>query len=483
MRSSAYIFFSVHEPLFHAIAKELKNRYGIKKFSGFVWGKDQKRFLEKQDVIYEPLYVFSRDILPKIKIGKPDFVYLKECEEKYEISIYRMVYSERHLLKKMNFQEIMKLVEILFRDIEQSYIKIKPDFIFSEDVSCLTSYIHWVVARKMGIPYYIIGSGKLPYRVSIYTNQFQQWERTDSLFQEVLMKGLTSNEMSEALRFLEEFRKNKKRPSGMDTRSRLHFITKYDITRIINSTKKYFLDRANHTLKNPAGIVGQRFLRLYRFHTANLIKIFDKPVKGEKYVLYPLHFQPEASTLVLAPYYLDQLALIENMAKSLPVGYRLYVKEHFTSQGRRPFSFYKRIKKTFGVRLLGPHEDSWQLIQNASAIAVITGTMGWEALLFEKPVITFGEVFINSFPLVYQAGRVPKDQWYRIFHEAIFRYRPNLELLLKYLWCVLHSTYPGFIGNPSTFPQVMKPENIRNLAYALADAAGLKEKSEIIAVS
>jgi len=116
----------------------------------------------------------------------------------------------------------------------------------------------------------------------------------------------------------------------------------------------------------------------------------------ERYVLYPIHFQPEASTLVQAPYYLDQAVLIEDISKSLPVGYQLYVKEHVSNRGRRPLAFYKRLRETFGVRLLGPYEDTWTLIRDAAAVAVITGTVGWEGLLFGKPVVTFGDVFYNE---------------------------------------------------------------------------------------
>ena len=40
-------------------------------------------------------------------------------------------------------------------------------------------------------------------------------------------------------------------------------------------------------------------------------------------MLFPIHFQPEASTLVQAPMYLDQLALLRDIAKALPIGHRL----------------------------------------------------------------------------------------------------------------------------------------------------------------
>ena len=48
----------------------------------------------------------------------------------------------------------------------------------------------------------------------------------------------------------------------------------------------------------------------------------------EKYVYFPLQFEPERTILISAPYYTNQLELIKNIARSIPVDYFLYVKEH-----------------------------------------------------------------------------------------------------------------------------------------------------------
>src|SRR5262249_50735166 len=152
----------------------------------------------------------------------------------------------------------------------------------------------------------------------------------------------------------------------------------------------------------------------------------------EKYVLYPLHFQPEATTLVMAPYFLNQLALIEDLSKSLPAGFRLYVKEHVVSRGRWPLSFYEAIRRGPGARLLGPGEDTTALIRYAAAVAVITGTMGWEGILHDKPVITFGHVFYNRYPLVHRAGDLPKHEWPGLLRKAIFEYCSDPKLLRRF---------------------------------------------------
>lgn len=109
------------------------------------------------------------------------------------------------------------------------------------------------------------------------------------------------------------------------------------------------------------------------------------------YVYFPLHYDPEASTMVFAPKFANQLSLIEQIARSLPAGFKLLVKEHIPNTGRRPKGFYEKIKQIPDVVLVSPFEDNFRLIQNANLVATITGTAGWEAILLKKPCIVFGE--------------------------------------------------------------------------------------------
>ena len=106
-------------------------------------------------------------------------------------------------------------------------------------------------------------------------------------------------------------------------------------------------------------------------------------------------------------------------------------------------------------------------------MTVITGTVGWEGLIFGKPVVTFGNVFYNECSLTQQAGRVPKDQWYGVFRRAIFEHQHDEERLLEFVAAIQATSRPGFLKNPNTFPAVMEPKNVEHIADALAWGAGL----------
>lgn len=474
-----YIFFSVHERLFHPLMRQMRERYGANKFGGFVWGEDQADFLKSTDITYDPLHVFSRDILSPLEGAPPaNLEYLRERERRYGVPINRMIWSERHLLKSRSHEEVLQLTEAIFRLVEASLDSQRPDCLFSEDVSCLTSYIHYVVARDRGIPFWRISSARMPGLLSIYNAGLQEWNLTRDKFETLRERELSPAERADAEAFLADFRSKPSRPTGMKLRAELPMATENDLRRFVSSSRRYYRDRDNPTLTSPARMLGQRAGRLGRNRAASTLDIFEQPVKGEPYVLFPIHFQPEASTLVQAPHYLDQEALIEDISKSLPVGHRLYVKEHLSNRGRRALGFYRRIKETFGVRVLGPDVDTWSLIQNAAAVAVITGTMGWESILLKRPVITFGDVFFNMHPGVHRAGLVPKDDWAQVFQDAIYNHRHDEELALKFVSAIQQTSRPGFMANPGTFEEVLEPDNVRQIADALAWGLGLSDHTQ-----
>ncbi|MEK7067738.1 MAG: hypothetical protein AAB956_01945, partial [Patescibacteria group bacterium] len=120
----------------------------------------------------------------------------------------------------------------------------------------------------------------------------------------------------------------------------------------------------------------------------------------EKFAFFPLHYEPEIATLLFAPFWSDQLNLIRQVAKSLPLSYKLYIKEHPAMVGYRPHAYYRELKKIPNVKLISHIINSFEVIKYAKLVTVISGTVGWEAVVMKKPVITFGDVFYNKLSTV-----------------------------------------------------------------------------------
>jgi hypothetical protein len=169
---------------------------------------------------------------------------------------------------------------------------------------------------------------------------------------------------------------------------------------------RFALQRAYWTLRGYEKASGYRFRdgfrlpyrvwrdyrRLVQTPTVPLAALADKP-----FVYYPLHAEPEAAVHQLSPEFFFQLESIAALARDLPAGIPLAVKETFFAIGRRPRDFYAQLAEFKNVVLLNVEELGLEVVRRAAAVATITGTGGFEAAVLGKPVISFGRHNLYNF--------------------------------------------------------------------------------------
>lgn len=138
----------------------------------------------------------------------------------------------------------------------------------------------------------------------------------------------------------------------------------------------------------------QKYMKRLRAYYES--KTSDIP-ENEKFVIYFMHYQPEATTCPAANIYVDQQLCIDTLLRNLPSDYKVYVKEHpsqfaarMEGNTSRMSMLYDDLAKNERVRLVSLTKDSFSLIEKASAVATGTGTVGFEAIVRKKPVIIFG---------------------------------------------------------------------------------------------
>lgn len=134
-------------------------------------------------------------------------------------------------------------------------------------------------------------------------------------------------------------------------------------------------------------------------------RYFTTPIAAEKYVYMPLHLIPESSTFTLAPFYVNELSIIEAVSKSLPAGWWLYVKEHPAMLGEREVKFYKEVNRLPNVKMVqfNYYDDPKPWIVNSQGVVTISGTTAFEAALLGKPSAVFADI---SFKLIDGVTRV-----------------------------------------------------------------------------
>lgn len=117
------------------------------------------------------------------------------------------------------------------------------------------------------------------------------------------------------------------------------------------------------------------------------------------FVYIPLHNQPEMSTQTLGGKFRDQLLVVEAVARALPEGWRIYVKENPRQNGyaRGPM-FFHRLSRIRGVQYVPSDTSTHELSSRAKLTATVCSTAGYEALRKGKPALVFGNAWYGDFP-------------------------------------------------------------------------------------
>ena len=139
---------------------------------------------------------------------------------------------------------------------------------------------------------------------------------------------------------------------------------------------------------------------------------YDKIRWEEKNIFFPLHYQPELTTMPLGGCYVNQARAIKVLSDKTPPDTRILVKEHnsqfaYTAKGNknyRPRHFYRWLTSIPKVQLVDRNVPAWLLVQRCDITAVITGTAGFEAMVHGRPVFAFGTPYYLNGPNVYSIG-------------------------------------------------------------------------------
>ena len=456
----------------HEIAKNLKKEGIVHQFCAYVQLRDSYRFLRDQkDITYTDLLLDEE--IQKLYRNEPlDTQYLKELEEKFGNTLWKYIYVDRviskhQLVREYPYdkspyarEELLRLVQVYAKQIEAFLDKERPDFVYGFLFAGLGTLLLHDIAKVKGIP---ILTTIVPATRDLVTisESYKRLTFVEKKFRENLAKQPQDVEgYKEAKQFLEEFRnkpsvysqvvvarepsKRKEQFSFLRPR-KLLWTVYYNMFHIFFNWWKDRDRRSDYTTVNPFLHLWDRSKRKLR-NLRGFRGLYDPFDINPRYAFYALQYEPEATLLVLAPFELDQKTVIARLARSLPADMYLYVKEHPGMVPFRPRSFYNDLKKIPNVRLIDPAVSSFELIRHSQLVATITGTPGWEAVIFNKPAITFGHVFYNALSFVGKS-RTPEalpdlvrkqlnvrtdERELLAFLSALFQDSASLDLM--YLW-------------------------------------------------
>jgi hypothetical protein len=202
-------------------------------------------------------------------------------------------------------------------------------------------------------------------------------------------------------------------------------------------TRKLTDDRDNDYLR-PWRLLHQNASEWLRARAAR--PFYDHLDPRRPFVYFPLHVTDDYKIQRIVPHCADQASLVEQVADALPQGHDVVLKEHPMSLGRNSIRLLRRLRKRANVRLVSPYTNTHELIRRCEAVVVISSTVGLEALLYGKPVLTLGDPYYAGFGVTLDVDSFAE------LHETVpelLRFRPDPERITRFLHMCMRQCHPG----------------------------------------
>lgn len=231
-----------------------------------------------------------------------------------------------------------------------------------------------------------------------------------------------------------------------------------------------------HSRWQTLRVMGSEEINRFRFRLVNR-KALDETMLSSPFVVYALHKQPEASIDVLGRYYEDQHALILAIWRSLPPGWKLFVKEHTNAIGDRPPSFYRNLSRWPNLDIINEKTPMPLLLRHARAVFTVSGTVAYEAALGGVPSFTFAPMFFNAFG---RSRRITIEDLRRSRDIAALIEelpRHDEQAAEQVLASITAHSFPGKFTDVLSDPSVISPQNLDKLLKGFLELAPLSPEA------
>ena len=389
------LLFWIDQSLIHfGLAKFLQENFDCDMFSIFEITEKPKKFFQNQSIVNFKKIWFLHDYL--LNKNTLDIEYLRQVEKKYAINLHLIALNDRIFNELNNYynfshDEILLILQNEIKLFEKILDETNPDFIIMPVSHQQHNHIFQEICKSRKIKILMIVS----LRVGIDDDNKGHSSRRYCLYDDLDPYLPLPKEISTNLLDTEQhiFKKTYDYKFQSSNKKYLNAVLKFFIT-FDENTKTHYSYLGRQKIKVIFKMAAYELRKKYRSNFMNKNLSTKAPQDKKNYAFFPLHQEMERALLIGAPFYINQINHIKHISSSLPVGYKLIVKDHpvMNIRGWRSVDEMKQIMKIPNVILVHPFSDSKEIIDKSDLIFSIKGTTGIEAALIKKPSIIFAKV-------------------------------------------------------------------------------------------
>lgn len=295
---------------------------------------------------------------------------LKKIENKYSFSTRKIMHAERIQVGR-TFDRLLKEKKKTLPELEKIVRKKKYDFILR--------------SQSTNTEFYFISKISPFFKFENIVHIHDFFGRTvfckekENAGLKLIKRNISSGEKSDHL-----LRKIKR---GSESRKNERSDRKYEKNyELYNRLKKYIYGTLA-TIGSDTYKSKHEFCR--RVDEKYRKKKEYESIPNHEYAFLPYHKIGESTLEWRAGPFSNQIFLTEIIARNLPIGNKLVVKEHPNWEELYSYEFVKEIASIENVVVVSPNTDVKKIIKGASFVTVMNNTTGYEAIALGTPVVSF----------------------------------------------------------------------------------------------
>jgi len=409
------IFFWMDNLYIHFfLAKALQENFKCKLYGCFELTDKPMKYFNKQKLVNFEKIWFYYDHIKKIN-KKADLEYLENFEKKYKINLWKIAFNDRFFNRynqyyKFSNNEILLILEQECKFYEKILDEVKPDFLICYLTHQQHNHIFYELCKSKGIQILLLTPAHIGGDKWIISDT---WDKFLPLDDNSHNENTDEKKQVEPKDYLLE-RRQRRTAEIMDQKFN------NSISQYLKAAMKYIFSsntnpETHYTYygRNKVKVISE--MLNYEMKKKRRASFMNKELKkeikfNEPFIYFPLHQEIESNLLIRAPFQINQVETIRQIAQSIPLGYKLVVKDHkvMADRGWRSISDNKEIINLPNVELLHPSVDSNEIFPKCSLVISIGGSSSIEAAFYNKPSISFREIGHYRLPSIKIVSSMPE---------------------------------------------------------------------------
>lgn len=384
-------------------------------------------------------------------------------------TIHNMILGDR-VLSKLDYADVLRYATFVARRLGAVYEVLRPSVVIG-GFDSLHAGLSLAVARRAGIPWFALHFSVIPPGLACFCDRLSPAARVQlaprgaedtQAAAEVALSRFESRELK-AYAYAPPRRGIRRTIARLPARAS-------SLMRTLGARKARGFARFTDERTRYSVRAALLQLRKSRSSFQALSQIAGSPTRPGPYVLFGLHTQPESSIDVWAPFFSNQMWVIETLSRCIPPTHRLLVKIHKSDVARYAGPAIDLMRSFPGVEVVHPSVDSRDLLERASLVVSIQGTMGLEAALLGRPVLLLGDSPVAVFPNAARAGTLTDLPG--LVREMLARPGPSRDAILAAYFAYLAPFMPACHNDWRTKKSSAEVEGLARMFDALRDHLG-----------